>query len=50
MFKPPPGFNIIQKVSWYAGLVFATLATVTALALIFKLVVAAWRMIILGDW
>lgn len=46
MFKPPDGFTIVQKVSWYAGLVIAAAVTVTVLALGFRLLRELWRWIL----
>jgi len=46
MFKAPEGFNAVQRVSWYVGLVIAVVLMLTVLALGFRGMVAVWQWIL----
>lgn len=36
LFAPPPGYNMIQKISWYGGLAIAIFGTVVVVLVIVK--------------
>lgn len=46
MFKAPKGFSPVQRVSWYVGLGIAAVATMTAVAILFRVMIAVWQWVL----